>query len=164
MVGIEVLARALIVQKGQVLLVRRLGASHTFLPGGHVKVGETLEDALARELREECDGDVEVGDFLGAIEYFFEGEEGTVHELSLVFECRLGNHGPPVPPRPREPHLEFLWQRVDRLKEVNLQPWPLVDAVSGFAQGIPFPRWRSTFKERPSFSAEQGLDSGGGTG
>ena len=38
-------------------------------PGGKVEVGETPQEALVREIREELDADILVGDFLTTVEY-----------------------------------------------------------------------------------------------
>lgn len=38
-------------------------------PGGKVEAGETPEQALAREIREELDTEIEVGEYLDTIEY-----------------------------------------------------------------------------------------------
>lgn len=38
-------------------------------PGGKIEAGESPEDALRREIREELDTDIEVGDLITTIEY-----------------------------------------------------------------------------------------------
>ena len=141
---IEILVRALILRDGRVVLVRKVGRGNTFLPGGHVEVGETLEEALLREISEECRVDVEIGDFLGALEHAFVNDERDTHELNLIFECRLLGCDTNASPRSKEPHLEFLWTPVAGLEEMNLQPWPLVDVIARFASGEAFPRFLST--------------------
>ena len=56
-------AAALILREGKLLLVRqdRMGESYWLLPGGGVRFGESLHDAVVRELREELALDVVPG-------------------------------------------------------------------------------------------------------
>jgi 8-oxo-dGTP pyrophosphatase MutT (NUDIX family) len=146
MKGIEVIVRALILRDSHVLLAHKIGADNTFLPGGHVELGETLREALLRELREELEGEVEVGGFLGALEHFYPTGLGSVHELNLIFECDLRGCDLKAPPGSKEPHLEFLWEPVSVLERRNLHPGPLVEAISGMSSGSAFPRYMSTLR------------------
>lgn len=60
---------AVIVRDSRVLLVRSTNSTGGAwdLPGGFLLFGETPEDGLKRELREELNGDIEVGELLGAL-------------------------------------------------------------------------------------------------
>ena len=60
-----VVTAAVVERDGAFLLTRRLDgthlAGHWEFPGGKRHAGETLEECLAREIREELDADIEVG-------------------------------------------------------------------------------------------------------
>jgi ADP-ribose pyrophosphatase YjhB (NUDIX family) len=81
-------------ERGRVLLQRRADFGVWGLPGGAVEVGETLERAVRREVKEETGLDVEVVRLVGA--YSEPGQTtvrypsgDVVHYVSLTFECRV---------------------------------------------------------------------------
>ena len=82
----EVVAGAL-VREGACLLCQRPGGSnmagHWEFPGGKVKEGEALEDALRRELEEELGIEVSVGEHLSTLEYSYPHLDITLH----LFHC-----------------------------------------------------------------------------
>ena len=45
-----------LIRDGKILVQRDRGGNEYALPGGHVKIGETLDDGLIREFKEETDG------------------------------------------------------------------------------------------------------------
>lgn len=60
-------------------------------PGGGVEFGETSEEALRREIREELATEIENPILLGVIEnlFTFDGEQG--HEIVFIYDARLVN-------------------------------------------------------------------------
>ena len=139
--GIHVIARAVVRVDGLLLVARCKGASNTFLPGGHVETGERMHDAIARELGEEFGRQCVVGDYLGAIEHSFSEKGETQHEVNHFFRTILPDveAGQALPSL--EEHLEFFWQPIGRLDEINLKP----DSATALIES-PMVCWGSTLK------------------
>ena len=85
---------ALIVNKeGRILLTK----SHKWfdkytLPGGHIEVGETMKEAVIREVKEEVGLDVEVAEMLLMQEAIFAGEFWKKkHFIFFDFLCKVGD-------------------------------------------------------------------------
>ena len=69
--------------KGIVLIERRNEPKGLALPGGFVDVGESVEDALKREMKEETNLDVEIETLLGV--YSNPKRDPRFHTASVVF-------------------------------------------------------------------------------
>lgn len=72
---------ALIFYKGRVLLARRRDIDWWNLPGGGMEIGETLEQTLHREVREETGLEVEIERLVGVY------SKPQKQELVLSFRC-----------------------------------------------------------------------------
>ena len=75
--------RVMLIQDGKVLLVRQTYMPGWFMPGGGVKRGETLEDAVRREAQEEVGAKMGDLSLLGAYSHF--GEHKSDH--NALFLC-----------------------------------------------------------------------------
>lgn len=80
---------AVVVHDGQVLLMRMLHTGKYHPPGGGIHVGERIQDALKRELREETGIEVEIERFARFEELFFYYDpSGTAyHGLHFYYIC-----------------------------------------------------------------------------
>ena len=82
---------------GEMLVLRRAkepAAGSWDLPGGFVEIGETAEEAVVREVKEETGLDVAVEKYLFSLpnQYIYSGME--VAPLDLFFCCRIKNDDP----------------------------------------------------------------------
>ena len=84
-------------------------------PGGKIEPGETSEEALRRELREELGVGVRVGEWLGAVDHAFSHFTMTL----ALYRCRLTRG------RPRAlKHAEIRWAGVE---DFGLLAFPAAD-------------------------------------
>ncbi len=92
--AVQVVA-AVIERHGKILITRRPQSAHLAglweFPGGKPERGESLEAALRREIREELDAEIAVGERIETIEWQYPDKR-----VRLVF-FRCGIHGEPRP-------------------------------------------------------------------
>jgi ADP-ribose pyrophosphatase len=111
---------ALIVNdKGETLLLKRIGDridSGTWSkPGGKVEFGETAQDAIKREIREELGVEIELLDYLGFTNQINSpGSPGT-HWVAISYLARITS-GEPKNMEP-DKHEELRWFPLDALPE-----------------------------------------------
>jgi 8-oxo-dGTP diphosphatase len=129
MTGMNQRVRGILINDGKIALIQRVKESGTYyvFPGGGVEEGETISQALIREMKEELGIDVSVGDFFSKNEYDGDNER-IVHDF---YVCRQtgGEFGTGDGPeyQPENAHLmegthDPIWVPLSTLDELVLYP------------------------------------------
>lgn len=112
---VEVVA-AIIIKDGRVFATQRGYGEFKDgweFPGGKIEQGESREDALEREIKEELDADIRVGSLLETVEYDYP----TFHLTMHCFFCELISEDIVL----RE-HEDARWLSEDELDTVDWLP------------------------------------------
>lgn len=122
---IEILVRAIIQEKGKILVCRKIRKKYYFFPGGHVEFRESAKDALNRELKEELGVNVKKSFFIGGSEHRFT-ENGTKRqEINLSFFVLPKK----LNTKSKENHLRFFLFDKKQMAKENVLPKSLKQAV-----------------------------------
>ncbi len=102
---------------GEILIVKRHPKSKTDpgmweLPGGKVEEGEFFADALVREIKEETNLDVSVGDFCEAV------QNDYPHKRTVQLMMYLTDVEGKV--KISDEHTEFMWATLDKIKTLEI--------------------------------------------
>ena len=130
---IRVSARGIVINNDKILLNEFGGGEYYNIPGGGVEPGETVKQAVVRELLEETGLNVTVGDFIFALEYEPNNCNfiyGKTPQISLVFRCYLNGEDKIKPPSipdidPDNPEIssEAKWVEISDLEGINYVPY-----------------------------------------
>lgn len=122
---------AVIIENNRILLVKRANEPNKgkwSVPGGLVRVGESLVDALKREIREEVGVEIEVDDVACVSEEIFRNGEVRFHYVIIDFFARI-IHGKATP---GSDAAEIRWvpiHEVDKIETVDFVK-ELINSIS----------------------------------
>ena len=112
----EVCVGAVVLDDDRLLLIRRghgPAAGEWSLPGGRVEFGETMVEALVREVKEETGLDIVAGDYLGHVERFGTDHHFVIHDfLATAFDAE--------PVAAGDDAVEAAWFELSHVSELNL--------------------------------------------
>jgi 8-oxo-dGTP diphosphatase len=116
--GPETIARGVLTRGSSVLVCKNLAKGYSYLPGGHVEIGETAATALIREFDEETGLKVTPGRCVAVAEVIF-GKGG--HEINFLFHVEhVGDL--PETVESKEADIGFEWIEAAAIVDADLRP------------------------------------------
>lgn len=123
-------AAGVLIQGGKILLQRDKNGVEYAVPGGHVQVGETTENAVKREFREEMGIDIAADRLLWTEECFWQWDGRQMHSLCFYYlvSGKMPDGGNFVSHLDNE-RVEYGFVPVEQLKNITVYPAFLKDRI-----------------------------------
>ncbi len=111
--------KAIIVKSGKILILRRTGKEDCFkdmwdIPGGKINFGETPEEALRREIKEETNLEVEIIKPVRVWSFF--KNNGNTQVIGVTILCRYKKGKVKL----GKEHDEFRWIKPEEIENYNV--------------------------------------------
>lgn len=120
-------AAAVLVKDGKILVQRDRNGTEYALPGGHIKIGETLEDGLIREMQEETGVSIHIQRMLWSEECFWEWKGKAAHNISFYYlidvleNCALLATEDFISQKDNG-NVVLGWMPIEKLKDITIYP------------------------------------------
>ena len=132
------------VQGGKVLLQKPTNDTAFAFPGGHMEFGETNEETLIREFKEEIGADIRVGELKWVAEVFFPWGSKSCHQICLYYMIDILN--PEIPKdgkfmateqiEGRNFQLEYHWIPLEDVEKLEVYPTQAPQLLKKLDDGV----------------------------
>ena len=124
---LNIRACALIIHNNKLLVHNNINENHVALVGGRVKIGESSEDTLKREIKEEMGKEIEILEYVSTIENFFDADDMPYHEIMFVYRVDFKDDADKkiidsIKNIEGEDELRYDWIDLDKIEQYPLKP------------------------------------------
>ena len=109
-----------LIKDNKILLTQ--GGDDYSLPGGHSQIGETSQETIIREFKEETGLDIEPLNVISTYENFWKWGNKNCHQLCIYYRLKMINENQELIPNPDTNDTKFIWLELEELKNINLYP------------------------------------------
>lgn len=133
--SIIIRAAGIVLAGDLVLLQRKVADEFWAAPGGRMEAGESSEQALLREIKEEMDWEVRGSKLICVLEHLFEHAGESYHQCGfyyLIPAIELRDRYPHPPGKEFqicEPDLIFCWVHQSALDKIDIRPAGVADLL-----------------------------------
>jgi len=129
-----------LIRNNKILVQREKDGTEYALPGGHVRIGETSEESLIREYKEETGADMLCSRMLWVEESFWKWGNKNAHTIALYYLISLKNETD-IPEDYFQSQKDncnvFLeWVAIDDLKEIKIYPSFIKEKIQNISGDI----------------------------
>ena len=132
------------IQNDMVLLQKPANDEGYAFPGGHCALGETNEETLRREFKEEIGAEISVGELKWVGELFFPWGGRTCHQICLYYEVEIRSAHIPLSGSFRAKEslesrnfaLDFYWIPLEEGKNIRLYPTNCAQLLNRLHDGV----------------------------
>ena len=133
---LNIRAGGIITHNGKILLHHNLNKDHYAILGGRMEIGESSEETVKREFKEELGKDVETKEYVATIENFFEIENKKYHEIMFIYKLEFVDDEDKkieenLSNLEGKDYLKYEWIDIEKLDEYNLYPKILKKILKG---------------------------------
>lgn len=131
---LNVRAAGVMIHNGKVLFHRNVNSDYYALIGGRVEIGESSENTIKREIKEELGKDIKITEYISTIENFFEIKGSKYHEIMFVYGIEFINEEDKkidyvMKNIEGKDYLQYEWIELDRIEEYTLLPKVLKEVL-----------------------------------
>ena len=131
---LNVRAAGVMIHNGKVLFHKNVNSDYYALIGGRVEIGESSEDTIKREIKEELGKDIKITKYISTIENFFEIKGSKYHEIMFVYGIEFINEEDKkidyvMKNIEGKDYLQYEWIELDRIEEYTLLPKVLKEVL-----------------------------------
>ena len=115
------------IHNGKVLFHRNVNSDYYALIGGRVEIGESSENTIKREIKEELGKNIEITGYISTIENFFEMKGSKYHEIMFVHKIEFTNEDDKkieytMKNIEGKDYLQYEWIEINKIDEYPLLP------------------------------------------
>ena len=129
-----------LIRNGKILVQREKDGNEYALPGGHVAIGETSEESLIREFKEETGADISCSRMIWVEEAFWKWGNKNAHTIAFYYLMSLKNESE-IPDgyfESQKDNCDVLleWVSIDELKNLTIYPPFIKGKIFNISDGI----------------------------